>query len=143
MYLKAEPYDPRCSRKSSLPMSSRLRGCPFPRPDFVNVFMNGFYQGVYLDIEAIRQPISRNAPGWHRVAPSSAGATFQHLDGKDPGDVRGRRGSVEELRDFLRQINRTDRGEFEAFRRGATDWNPGLRLPGDHHPHAPLRDRSS
>jgi hypothetical protein len=38
----------------------------------------------------------------------------------------GRTGSLEELREFLRQINRTDRGEFETWLPSAVDW-PRLR----------------
>ena len=100
----------------------RRVGAWVSQADYVHLFINRRYEGVYLDIEPIRSPFKKNA-GLDPQGTLIRASTFQHLEGWEGlGELMGKTGSLEELREFLRQINRTDRGEFETWLRGAVDW---------------------
>jgi spore coat protein H len=122
VYLKAEPHDPTLQQeKLSCDVFSAM-GLPVSQAGFVNVTLNGRHAGVYLEMEPVRSPFKERAG----LAPDGTlirAATFQHLGRQPLGDLRGSDGSLTELAEFIRHLNRTDRGEFEAYIRAATDWD--------------------
>ena len=89
---------------------------------YVNLFINGSYEGVYLDMEPIRSPFKDN----HGLDPKGTlirARTFQHEHRRQSiGELRGEVGSLEELRGFIHRLNRVGRDEFESFVRSETDW---------------------
>ena len=121
-FLKAEPMDHTLQQEKLSCDVFRRVGAWVSRADYVHLFINRRYEGVYLDIEPIRSPFKKNA-GLDPQGTLIRASTFQHLEGWEGlGELMGKTGSLEELREFLRQINRTDRGEFETWLRGAVDW---------------------
>ncbi len=126
IYLKAEPADFTLQQeKISCDVYAAL-GLPVSQASFVNLVVNGRYQGVYLDIEPIRDPFKVRA-GLHPRTTLLRAHTFQHLDGDEGyGKLRGKAGSTEELSEFIRRLNRVERGEFESLIRSATDWKKVL-----------------
>lgn len=120
--LKAEPMDHTLQQEKLSCDVFRRAGAWVSQAHYVHLFINRRYEGVYLDIEPIRSPFKRNA-GLDPQGTLIRASTFQHLEGWEGlGELMGRTGSLEELREFLRQMNRTDRGEFETWLRGAVDW---------------------
>ena len=121
-YLKAEPMDHTMQQEKLSCDLFRAAGAIVSQAEFVNVFVNDRYEGVYLDIEPVRSPFKTNEgldPGGTLIRAS----TFQHLRGfGELGELRGDVGSVDQLEDFIQQINHTPRGEFEQFVREHTDW---------------------
>ncbi len=121
-YLKAEPMDHTLQQEKLSCDVFRTAGAEVSRVRYVNLTINGRYEGVYLDIEPIRAPFKRS-PGLDPEGALIRAQTFQHLEGWDGlGEIRGKTGSLAELREFIKRINRTDRGDFERFVREQTDW---------------------
>lgn len=121
-FLKAEPMDHTMQQEKLSCDVFRPAGAWVSRAEYVQFFVNGRYEGVYLDIEPIRSAFKKNA-GLDPQGTLIRASTFQHLEGWEAlGELMGKTGSLEELREFLRQINHTDRGEFETWLRGAVDW---------------------
>lgn len=121
-YLKGEPMDHTFQQEKLSCDLFRSAGAWVSQADYVNLYINGHYEGVYVDIEPVRAPFKKN-PGLDPNGTLIRANTFQHLNGKkDPGELRGNIGSLDQLNEFIRQINRTDRGAFESWIRRATDW---------------------
>jgi hypothetical protein len=125
-FLKAEPMDHTLQQEKLSCDVFRRVGAWVSQADYVHLFINRRYEGVYLDIEPIRSPFKENT-GLDPQGTLIRASTFQHLEGWEGlGELMGKTGSLEELTEFLRQINRTDRGEFETWLRSAVDW-PRIR----------------
>jgi hypothetical protein len=121
-FLKAEPMDHTLQQEKLSCDVFRRVGAWVSATDYVHLFINRRYEGVYLDIEPIRSPFKKNA-GLDPQGTLIRASTFQHLDGWEGlGELMGKTGSLEELREFLRQMNRADRGQFETWLRAAVDW---------------------
>lgn len=103
IYLKAEPQDPMLQQEKLTCDFFLAMGLPVSQAEFVNVQLNGSYQGIYLDIEPIRSPFKKRA-GLDPNGTLIRAATFQHLDWKAPGELSGKDGSLAELQDFIRQL---------------------------------------
>lgn len=121
-FLKAEAMDHTLQQEKLSCDVFRSAGAWVSQADYVQLFINGRYEGVYLDIEPIRSPFKKNA-GLDPQGALIRASTFQHLEGwQGLGELMGKTGSLDELREFLRQLNRADRGEFETWLRRAVDW---------------------
>ena len=122
IYLKAEPSDYTLQQTKLTCDVFAALGAAAGSASYVTLLVNGRYQGVYLDVERIdRACLERQGIRGTLFRASS----FQHLGGK-AGRKRGKYGTKRELPEFVRSVNRVDRGEFEAYVRSATDW-PALR----------------
>ena len=121
-YLKAEPMDHTMQQEKLSCDLFRAVGAHCSEAAYVNVFVNGQFEGVYLDMEPVRSPFKNNA-GLDPKGTLIRANTFQQNYGFDKiGDLRGDVGSLEQLRRFIAKINQIPRGEFEQFVRGNTDW---------------------
>ena len=121
-YLKAEPMDHTLQQEKLSCDIFGSAGAWVSQADYVNLYINGRYEGVYVDIEPIRAPF-KNHPGLDPKGTLIRANTFQHLVGWEGlGELVGRSGSLEELRNFLQELNRVDEGDFEAWLRRTTDW---------------------
>ena len=126
VYLKAEHPDFSLMQEKLTCDVFAAMNLPASQARYVNLVLNGKHQGVYLDIEPIRTPFKQRA-GLDPAGTLIRAGSFQHLEGsRKLGRLRGAAGSLSELAEFLRQVSRVDRGDFEAFTRNATDW-PKLR----------------
>lgn len=122
-YLKAEPWDFTLQQeKLSCDFFAAL-GLPASRARHVNLFLNGRYQGVYLDLDPVDPSLLERAGFSPGLLVRSA--SFQHAGGKI-GRKRGAAGRKGELGELLRAVQRLERGEFGAFVRLNFDW-PRLR----------------
>lgn len=121
IYLKAGPQDPTLLQEKLTCDVFSAAGLPVSEAAFVQLVINGRYQGVYVDIEPIRAPFKERA-GLDAAGTLLRARTFQQLGEQVPGDLRGVSGSVAHLTQFIRRMNRVDRGELESFVRGATEW---------------------
>ncbi len=121
-YLKAEPMDHTMQQEKLSCDLFRAVGALVSRAEYINLFINDRYAGVYLDMEPVRSPFKKNA-GLDPKGTLIRASTFQHMHGRDGlGDLRGDAGSLSELKEFIQQINHTSRGDFEQFVREKTDW---------------------
>lgn len=121
-YLKAEPMDHTMQQEKLSCDLFRAAGVHCSEAAYVNLFLNGQYEGVYLDIEPIRSPF-KNHDGLDPQGTLIRANTFQHGYGFDEvGQLRGDAGSLNQLERFIEQINQTPRGEFAPFIRKHTDW---------------------
>lgn len=121
-YLKAEPMDHTMQQEKLSCDLFRAVGAKCSEAAYVNVFINDQFEGVYLDMEPVRSPFKRNE-GFDPDGTLIRASTFQHMHGSEElGDLRGEKGSVRQLRDFIEDINHTPRGAFEKFVRQNTDW---------------------
>ena len=57
----------------------RVAGAHVSQTEYVNLFINGRYEGVYLDMEPIRAPFKRN-PGLN-----PEGTLIRAIEGSQPG----------------------------------------------------------
>ena len=125
-YLKAEAMDHTMQQEKLSCDIFRAAGAHCSAAEYVNLTINGRYEGVYLDIEPVRAPFKRNE-GLDPKGTLIRASTFQHVhEGDSLGDLRGDEGSLGELRAFLTKVSRVERGAFEKFIRQETDW-PKLR----------------
>ncbi len=125
-HLKAEPMDHTMQQEKLSCDLFKAAGLPVSECRYVNLFINGSYEGVYLDIEPIRSPFKQNK-GLDPRGTLVRASTFQHASQRGPiGTLRGDVGSLEKLREFIKQLNAVGRDEFESFARTHTDW-PRIR----------------
>ena len=121
-HLKAEPMDYTMQQEKLSCDLFQAAGLPVSECRYVNVFINGSYEGVYLDIEPVRSPF-KEREGLSPKGTLIRARTFQHAQEQGPiGDLRGDVGSLEELHQFIQHLNRVGRDEFETFVRSKTDW---------------------
>lgn len=125
-FLKAEPMDHTMQQEKLSCDLFRAVGASCSEAAYVNLFINDQYAGVYLDMEPVRSPYKHN-DGLDPDGVLIRASTFQHLHGlEDLGDLRGDIGSLDQLKEFIEEINHTPRGAVEEFVRQHTDW-PRLR----------------
>ena len=121
-YLKAEAMDYTMQQEKLSCDLFRAVGANCSEAAYVNLFINDQYAGVYLDMEPVRSPFKRNE-GLDPDGTLVRANTFQHIHGfEELGDLRGDIGSLDQLKEFIADINHTPRGAFEKFVRQNTDW---------------------
>ena len=123
VYLKAEPMDHTMQQEKLSCDLFRAVGAHCSEATYANLYINGQFEGVYLDMEPVRSPFKKNE-GLSPEGTLIRASTFQHSYGADEkiGDLRGDVGSLSQLKRFIDEINQTPRGEFERFVRESTDW---------------------
>lgn len=124
-YLKAQPFDPTLQQEKLTADVFRSLGLPVSRTIYVNVAINGQYQGVYTEVEPLREDFLRRV-GLHPDGDLIRSGSFGQLGGDDLGKSFSGRDSLDALAELLRGINRMHRGELEEYVRAVTEW-PRLR----------------
>lgn len=121
LYLKAQAADYTLQQAKLSCDVFDVLGIPASRATYLNLFIDGRYQGIYLDVERVDTPLL--ARFGRTPAAIFRSASFQRLDAPAVGRKRGDRGRLADLATFLRRVNLVDRGEFGDFLRAATDWD--------------------
>jgi len=87
-YFKAEPMDHTMQQEKLSCDVFRAAGARVSDADYISLFLNGRYEGVYLDIEPIRSPFKKK-PGLDPKGTLIRADTFQHLVGRETlGEAR-------------------------------------------------------
>ena len=123
VYFKAEPMDHTLQQEKLSHDVFQAEGHPCSQVQYVNLTLNGVYQGVYLQVEPIRTPFKARAgldPRGHLIR----AATFGDPGQPGLGDPRGSRDeeALEALEGFLRGAWNEPDASFADWIHQHMDW---------------------
>lgn len=121
VYLKAEPMDHTLQQEKLSCDLFLKNGLHCSEARYVNLIINGQYQGVYLDIEPIRSPF-KNHTGLAPEGVLIRASTFGSTDRKPLGDLRGKGDGLERLETFLKRAQVISNAEFSDWIKANMDW---------------------
>ena len=121
IYLKAEPMDHTLQQEKLSCDLFLHNGLFCSEARYVNLVINGQYQGVYLDIEPIRKPFKKH-PGLDPDGVLIRASTFGSADQKPLGDLRGKGDGLQRLETFLKEAQSVSNADFGNWARENMDW---------------------
>ena len=121
IYLKAEPMDHTLQQEKLSCDLFLQNGLHCSEARYVNLVINGQYQGVYLDIEPIRTPFKQHA-GLDPEGVLIRASTFASADKKPLGDLRGKGDGLQRLETFLKEAQSVSNADFDSWVRENMDW---------------------
>jgi hypothetical protein len=121
IYLKAEPMDHTLQQEKLSCDLFLQNGLHCSEARYVNLVINGQYQGVYLDIEPIRSPFKKH-PGLDPDGVLIRASTFGSADQKPLGDLRGKGDGLKPLETFLKEAQSVSNADFSAWVKENMDW---------------------
>ncbi len=125
IYLKAEPMDHTMQQEKLSCDLFRANQALCFQAKYINLILNGRYEGVYLDVEPLRVPFM-NHPDLNPRGSLIRASTFGWWQDKPLGKLRGKGNGIAHLKAFLHQARSVENKEFETWIKTHMDW-PAVR----------------
>ena len=125
IYLKAEPMDHTMQQEKLSSDIFRSNEAQCFRAEYINLVLNDRYEGVYLDVEPLREPFKNN-PGLNPDGILIRASTFGWWQQETIGKLRGKGQGLARLETFLTRARTVTNAGFETWLRKHMDW-PSVR----------------